>query len=96
MGFRLTPRSMTLICCKVKFCRNFARFVDFGRQLGNATGFPVFQPENRVKPPVFKTVKPVLCAVKKLVLAGLISGAKTSQKSVQKCIFIGILYWKPN
>ena len=23
---------MTLNCCKVKFCRNFARFVDFGRQ----------------------------------------------------------------
>jgi len=32
MGFRLTPRSMTLNCCKVKFCRNFAWFRDFGRQ----------------------------------------------------------------
>ena len=35
MSFRLTPRSrpcMTLNSCKVKFCRNFAWFRDFGRQ----------------------------------------------------------------
>jgi len=31
VSFRLTPRSMTLKC-KVKSCRNFARFRDFGRQ----------------------------------------------------------------
>ena len=34
MGFRLTPRSMTLDdleCCKVEFSRNFALFRVFGR-----------------------------------------------------------------
>jgi len=31
MGFPLTPRSMTLNCCKVKFCRNCAWCRDFGR-----------------------------------------------------------------
>jgi len=34
MGFRLTPRSMTLDtlnCCKVEFSRNFAWFRVFGR-----------------------------------------------------------------
>jgi len=30
--FRLTPRWMTLNCYKVKLCRNFAWFCDFGRQ----------------------------------------------------------------
>jgi len=31
MGFPLTPRLMTLNCCKVKFSRNFATFLVFRR-----------------------------------------------------------------
>jgi len=33
MGFALTPRSMTLNSCKVKFSWNFATFLVFWRQL---------------------------------------------------------------
>jgi len=32
MGFPLTPRSMTLNCCKVKLSWNFATFLVFWRQ----------------------------------------------------------------
>jgi len=30
--FQLTPRSMTLNCCKFELSENFARFCRFGRQ----------------------------------------------------------------
>jgi len=32
MGFPLTPRLMTLVCCKVKFSWNFATFLVFRMQ----------------------------------------------------------------
>jgi len=32
MGFPLTPRSMTLNCCKVKFSWNFGTFLVFRSQ----------------------------------------------------------------
>jgi len=33
MGFPLTPRSMTLNCCKAKFSWNFVTFLVFRRRM---------------------------------------------------------------
>jgi len=40
---------------------------------------------------VFKTVKPVLCALKKPVLAALISGVKTARRIACRNVFYWIL-----